>query len=59
MWVWGRASGGAGELEHFWEAVEAGATVLLAASVFHFNIIGIPDLKAYLRQKGVAVLGDE
>ncbi|MFA7485412.1 MAG: imidazole glycerol phosphate synthase cyclase subunit, partial [Phycisphaerae bacterium] len=30
------ASGGAGKLEHFYEAVEAGATILLAASVFHF-----------------------
>ncbi len=49
------ASGGAGELEHFHEAVEAGATVLLAASVFHFNMIGIPELKDYLRGKGVAV----
>ena len=49
------ASGGAGELEHFYEAVEAGATVLLAASVFHFNMIGIPELKDYLRAKGVDV----
>ncbi len=47
------ASGGAGKLEHFLEAVEAGATVLLAASVFHFNMIGIQDLKAYLRSNGV------
>ena len=49
------ASGGAGELEHFYEAVEAGATVLLAASVFHFQMIGIGELKDYLRGKGVAV----
>ena len=49
------ASGGAGTLEHFYEAVEAGATVLLAASVFHFRIIAIGDLKAYLRQRGVRV----
>ena len=47
------ASGGAGELEHFYEAVEAGATVLLAASVFHFHIIDIPELKAYLKERGV------
>jgi cyclase len=47
------ASGGAGTLEHFYEAVQAGATVLLAASVFHFSQIRIPDLKAYLRSKGV------
>jgi len=49
------ASGGAGELRHFFEAVEAGATVLLAASVFHFGLISIPELKAYLRGKGVQV----
>jgi len=49
------ASGGAGELRHFLQAVEAGATILLAASVFHFNIISIPQLKAYLRSHGVDV----
>lgn len=49
------ASGGAGKLEHFHEAVEAGATILLAASVFHFGIIEIGDLKKYLRNRGVAV----
>lgn len=47
------ASGGAGTLEHFYEAVEAGATILLAASVFHFHLIDIPELKAYLRSRGV------
>lgn len=46
------ASGGAGEMAHFAEAAAAGATVLLAASVFHFNIISIPELKAYLSCKG-------
>lgn len=50
------ASGGAGTLEHFHQAVLAGAGILLAASVFHFGIIGISDLKAYLRDHGVAVL---
>ncbi len=49
------ASGGAGKLEHFREAVAAGATVLLAASVFHFGLITIGDLKGYLRDQGVAV----
>ncbi len=49
------ASGGAGKLEHFYEAVEAGASVLLAASVFHFQMIGLPELKAYLRGRGVGV----
>ena len=50
------ASGGAGKLEHFFEAAEAGATILLAASVFHFGIIGIPELKEYLRGRGVSVI---
>jgi cyclase len=49
------ASGGAGTLEHFYEAVEAGATILLAASVFHFNMIQIPELKDYLRAKGLQI----
>ena len=47
------ASGGAGKLEHFYDAVQAGASILLAASVFHFNMISIPDLKAYLKKRGV------
>lgn len=51
------ASGGAGTLEHFAEAAEAGATVLLAASVFHFHVIGIPELKAFLKARGFAVRG--
>jgi len=50
------ASGGAGTLEHFYEAAQAGATVLLAASVFHFKIIAIPDLKAYLQGRGVKIV---
>ena len=50
------ASGGAGELDHFYEAVEAGATILLAASVFHFGTIGIGELKEYLRDRGVNIL---
>ncbi len=49
------ASGGAGTLEHFVEAVEAGARILLAASVFHFKVIEIPALKAFLRDRGVHV----
>ena len=49
------ASGGAGKLEHFYEAVEAGATILLAASVFHFHIIDIGELKDYLRSRGLNV----
>lgn len=49
------ASGGAGKMEHFCDAVEAGATILLAASVFHYHIIDIPELKSYLRDHGVNV----
>lgn len=49
------ASGGAGTMEHFREAAQAGATILLAASVFHFGTIRIPELKAYLRQQGLNV----
>ena len=49
------ASGGAGKMEHFYDAVEAGASILLAASVFHFQLIEIPELKDYLRGRGVNV----
>lgn len=49
------ASGGAGTMEHFAEAANAGATVLLAASVFHFGMIAIPALKKFLKQRGVDV----
>lgn len=49
------ASGGAGELEHFYEAVQAGASILLAASVFHFGKIKISQLKDYLRSRGASV----
>ena len=49
------ASGGAGKLEHFYQAVQAGATVLLAASVFHFHAIDIGELKAYLKSRGLSV----
>ena len=49
------ASGGAGTMEHFAEAAEAGADVLLAASVFHFHVIGIPELKAFLASRGLPV----
>lgn len=49
------ASGGAGKLEHFYEAVQAGATILLAASMFHFGMIEIGELKQYLRKRDVPV----
>lgn len=51
------ASGGAGKLEDFYEAVvRGGATVLLAASVFHFRLLKIQDVKTYLREKGLNVV---
>ncbi len=51
------ASGGAGKLEHFYEAVsEGGAEVLLAASVFHFRTLSIRGVKEYLRSRGLEVL---
>lgn len=50
------ASGGAGKLEDFYEAVvEGGACVLLAASVFHFRLLKIRDVKDYLKGKGLTV----
>jgi len=50
------ASGGAGKLEHFYEAVAIGkASAVLAASVFHFGEISIPEVKKYLRGKGIPV----
>jgi cyclase len=49
------ASGGAGTKEHFAEAAEAGATVLLGASVFHFKLIAIPELKQFLKARGFNV----
>jgi cyclase len=50
------ASGGAGTLEHFYEAVvQGGADILLAASVFHYRILSIGQVKEYLRSKGLKV----
>jgi cyclase len=50
------ASGGAGKLEHFYDAVvKAGAEILLAASVFHFRTVSIGQLKEYLRERGIKV----
>ncbi len=50
------ASGGAGKLEHFYEAVvRGGAQILLAASVFHYRILSIREVKEYLRGKGLRV----
>jgi cyclase len=49
------ASGGAGAVGDFAPAVEAGADAVLAASVFHFGEMRIPDAKAALRDAGFAV----
>lgn len=50
------ASGGAGAMEHFRDAFTLGhADAALAASVFHFGEISIPDLKRYLRQEGINI----
>lgn len=50
------ASGGAGTLEHFAEVFEkASADAALAASIFHFKEISIPDLKQYLREHKIPV----
>jgi cyclase len=51
------ASGGAGTLEHFYEAVaQGGADILLAASVFHYRILSIKEVKEYLLKKGLQVI---
>lgn len=50
------ASGGAGTMAHFCEALTAGkADAALAATLFHYNEIRMGDLKQYLRERGVAV----
>jgi len=49
------ASGGAGKLEDFADALESGADALLAASVFHFGQMNIPQVKSFLDQRGYPV----
>lgn len=50
------ASGGAGSKEHFYEVFTKGkADAALAASVFHFSEIPIPELKAYLKTRGIPI----
>jgi cyclase len=50
------ASGGGGTMEHFVDVFEQGkADAALAASIFHFKEIGIPELKDYLKEKGIEV----
>ncbi len=50
------ASGGAGSMEHFISVFDEGkADAALAASIFHYKEIAIPDLKVFLKEKGVVV----
>lgn len=50
------ASGGGGAMEHFTDVFITGkADAALAASIFHFKEIGIPELKQYLKQEGISV----
>lgn len=50
------ASGGAGAMEHFYDALTVGgADAALAASLFHYKELEIGDLKRYLREKGIPV----
>jgi cyclase len=50
------ASGGAGNMDHFVDVFTEGkADAGLAASIFHYKEIAIPDLKSYLRTKGIVV----
>ena len=51
------ASGGAGRLEDFAPALDAGADAVLAASVFHFGVLTIGEVKAAVRAAGHAVRG--
>jgi len=54
------ASGGAGKLEHLYQAVTIGkAAAVLAASIFHFGEISIPEAKRYLKQRGISVSGED
>lgn len=50
------ASGGAGNMEHFIDAFVLGkADAALAASIFHFGEIKVPELKSFLKQKGITI----
>ncbi|HHY65165.1 MAG TPA: imidazole glycerol phosphate synthase subunit HisF, partial [Clostridiaceae bacterium] len=50
------ASGGAGTFEHFRDAITEGkADAVLAASLFHFGEMKIPELKHYLKSQGISV----
>ncbi len=50
------ASGGAGKAEHFYDALTVGkADAVLAASLFHFGELTVPELKRYLARRGIPV----
>ncbi len=50
------ASGGAGSLEHLYEVITLGkASAVLAASIFHFGEITIPQAKQYLKERGIPI----
>jgi cyclase len=50
------ASGGAGTIKHFYDALtRGGADAALAASLFHYKQVSVAEVKAYLRERGVAV----
>ena len=50
------ASGGAGTMEHFYDAITDGkADAVLAASLFHFKEMEICDLKRYLKDRGISI----
>ena len=50
------ASGGAGKMEHFYDAfVEGKADAALAASLFHFKELEIKEVKEYLKNRGISV----
>jgi cyclase len=49
------ASGGAGNMQHFADVFEAGADAALAASLFHYKEISIPDLKHFLKKNNINV----
>ena len=50
------ASGGAGTMEHFYDVFTDGnADAALAASIFHYKEIGIPQLKEFLKQRNISI----
>jgi cyclase len=54
------ASGGAGNLEHLYQALVVGkADAVLAASIFHYQTYSVRQAKAYLSEKGIPVRTDQ